>query len=247
MSTEAIREQMHETLLIAKEDPSLYIEWRMAEAALGHPDAIRLLHEALEHTKTNADSKVSIYEQLAAVCASGGDNRSARRYLHSALDIAQDTAHAAVGRLSCRLACHLLSSGLPEEAEPLLWRALESAEGAREVALCSMVAALMLSRGQWHEAQAMGVRITKCAADRGNWLGVADGLITQATALVKRGDIEEAIGLLVHGGHHLRRVGSRSSLNLIKVKLLEIRRTHNDSEFDELLKKANQTGDWPMA
>ena len=188
----------------------------------------------------DSTDKLEVQLSLISVCTAGDDRISARRHLENARQHAmrlEENAH--FNALTRRLALHLLHIGLPGEARPLLSEALLVAVTADDtlstVALACSLSAVCLEDASFDEARKLGALVVSSAARRGNWLGVADGLITQSTCLLATDDaMTEAIALLLHGARRLNSAGASVAVNLIKARLGELR-VSDEVRFDACL------------
>ncbi len=213
------------------------------EELLSHPDAAWLLQERLHALRGDTPERLQILTALAGICSAGGDRVAGREHLEAAYAMARRLGDARSQQLRQRLALHLLSIGLPAQAEPLLREALLDAVDADStlsiVVLATCLSATHLEAGDWTEAGRLGALVVSAASRRGNWLGVTDGLITQATALLAAGgSLTEAIAMLLHGGQHFSAQGAVAAVNLIKARLGELRAIHGAVAFDAALQSA---------
>ncbi|MFT4976236.1 MAG: hypothetical protein ACI8S6_002132 [Myxococcota bacterium] len=235
-----LRAELSDALLEARRHRELAADWRMAEAALQHPDALRLWKEALAQLRASVGRQrdcAYVHEQLAELCLSGGDEIRGREHLGAALAIARRTDADDRRRLSARLGAALLSAGLPHEAEPVLVEAIAAAartqETLVELGLASVLSALRLSAGDLEAARGYGARVVVLGARRGNWIAVADGLITQSACHQQQGAWRAALEGIVYGSRPLQAVGALAALNLLQAHLTETRKMMGEESFDE--------------
>ncbi|MFT5679327.1 MAG: hypothetical protein ACI8RZ_000231 [Myxococcota bacterium] len=214
------------------------------EALIAHPDAAWLLADRLRDLRGDTSERLQIHTALARICTSGGDRVAAREHLEAAHAMAHRLGeHAQARVLRQRLALHLLSIGLPALAEPHLREALLDAVDTDDtlmvVALGTSLSATRLEASDWTEARKIGAQVVTAASRRGNWLGVTDGLITQATGLLGLGaPLTDAIALMLHGGQRLSAAGAVAAVNLIKARLGELRAERGAEVFDAALQAA---------
>ena len=217
---------------------------RSLDELIAHPDAIWLLQERLQTIRGDIDEALAIRQALVSACFAGGDRVSGRRHLEDAWQQAHRMGRLTLShQLRQQLGLHLLSIGLTERALPHLTSAMQQAIDVDDtlmiVALGVSLSALHLEEEDWAEAHRMGTLVVAASSRRGNWLGVADGLITQSTCMLATGEpLTDAIALLLHGGHHLNKHGAAAAVNLIKARLGELRATHTPALFDAFLRQA---------
>lgn len=237
---DTISSDLADALLEARGRAGLAADWRMAEAALGHPDALALWQEALAHlTEDRAEERARVHERLAALRLAAGDSERGCRHLAAALQETPAAATAATLRRGAVLGAHLLASGRVAQGEAILEDALERAMRLDEtlwlVGLASTLAALRLEAEDWPAAGALGALVADAAARRGNWIGVADGLISQSTARFRQGDLRGALEGVLAGAARLQAVHALAALNLLRAHLVELRAATDDEDaFDAL-------------
>lgn len=237
-----LRDELADALLEARRHPALEADWRMAEAALQHPDALVLWQEALVclDGQRLTDQRY-VHEQLARLRLSGGDAVRGRDHLRAALDIARRTDRRDQMRLAFRLGAALLVAGLPHEATPLLTEAVEAAartqDSLHELGCASVLSALHLDTGDLTAAHSAGARVAVLGAERGNWIAVADGLITQSICHLRQDQPAQALYTILHGSRRLQEARALAALNLLKARLVEIREALGEETFDLLFEE----------
>lgn len=243
----ALRISLADALLQARSLPELEADWRMAEAALQHPDALMLWEESLRYLGANRlQEQRYVHEQIAHMRFTGGDPIRARQHLQSALDCAKQThdglAHM---RLACRLGCSLMVAGLPQQARPLLETALHTAtehsDTLTALGCSTMLAGLCLDVDALDEAAVHGRRTMQLGAQRGNWIAVADGCITQSICLMHQQRHGEALRCVLDGVEQLQHVHATAALNLLRAQLVLLRTTIGEDEFDAQLSQLRPT------
>ena len=214
------------------------------EQLIDHPDSVWLLQERLNATRGDTEESMAVRQALVSACFAGGDRVSGRRHLEAAWQQAlRMDLHQQANQLRRQLGLHLLSIGLAKLALPhlcaTLQQAVEDDDTLMIVTLGVSLSAIRLEEEDWSEARRLGTLVVAAASRRGNWLGVADGLITQSTCMLATGEqMAEAIALLLHGGHHLNKMGAAAAVNLLKARLGELRVAHDPAAFDVHLKQA---------
>lgn len=211
---------------------------------IDHPDAISLLQERLHALRGDTDETMAIRQALVRACFAGTDRVSGRRHLEAAWQQASRMGlQTLANQLRQQLGLHLLSIGLTELALPHLCVAMQQAIDEDDtlmiVAIGVSLSAVRLEREEWEDARALGTQVVAAASRRGNWLGVADGLITQSTCMLAAGEpLVDVIALLLHGGQHLNQQGAAAAVNLIKARLGELRVAHSPAVFDAFLQQS---------
>jgi len=225
----------------------LEAEWRHA-LAIGSPDNIRLMMEALDHLKAPAEAHIrfQLLLDLATARMDGGDTPTALGHLEEAL--ALSTKHEAdleTLQVAAMLAQLRLVQGMQEHARPHLERALSLAIEL-EIPLAILTAAcllagLQLCGGEWDAAEATAAIQIPAARKRGNWMAVADGAITQSTCALQRGEHSRAVEVLVNCDMEMDGVAPRAARNLARARLAELRFSLGSEVFDPLLQAAKST------
>ncbi|MEL6343189.1 MAG: hypothetical protein AAFV53_08630 [Myxococcota bacterium] len=229
----------------ARAVPALAADWRIAAARLNAGEALRLLRDALTHLPDpdRLSERQMVHERLGLLRLAGGDRDRGRHHLEAALTIARRLSdRPSMGRLSGRLGALLVGLGLPDDGEPLLMDALADAtwrgDTLREVGLCTVLAALRMRQEDWDAARGFGARTVQAAVSRGNWLGVADGLIVQSVCLMRQDKPEQALQVVLYGTRRLTQAGSRPALNLLKAHITALRSEMGSEAFDDLFAAA---------
>ena len=240
------REAMSDALLQARAHPALEADWRIAEAALQHPDAMSLLQEALRYLgDSRREDRVYVHEQLSRLRATGGDPTRARGHLRSVLELARRTNPTDQGRLALRLGCALLAAGLPQEAESVLEEASQAAMASEDTLIqlgtATILAALRLEAGDTTAAFAHGARTAMLGAQRGNWIAIADGIIMQSVCHQQHGDWSQALRTVLHGSLRLREAHALAALNLLQAHLVEMRQKLGEEDFDVLFQRETES------
>jgi len=232
------RAAVADALLAARRHPELAADWRIAEASLQHPDALALWAEALDHLPRPARDRDRCYvhSQLARLRLSGGDAVRGRAHLTAALALARGNDARLQARLAFRLGAALLEAGLPTEAAPLLSEALTAGtdDSLIELGCATVLAGLHLDGGDLDRAIDLGARVAMLGALRGNWIAVADGLITQSACHRLREDWPAALRVVLHGSQRLQALHALAALNLLKAHLVALREAMGEEPFDEL-------------
>ena len=237
----AVPPELADALLAARSRPALAADWRMAEAALGHPDALALWQEALDHLPAPARDaeRAQVHERLAALRLAAGDRERGCRHLAAALDATPPDDAPARLRRSRTLGAHLLAAGLRTPALEALHAALELAMALDEtlwvLGLASTLAAQALEDEAWDAAADLGQLVAETAARRGNWLGIADGTITRSACCFYQDDLRGALEITLRAAARLQQHGALAAVNLLRAHLVELRAAVADDDlFDAL-------------
>jgi tetratricopeptide (TPR) repeat protein len=230
---------LHSTVEQAQALGTLEPQWRTTLATAGHPDAQRLLEEAIPlFPSPSCDlERLSAWMQLAAIRHDGGDVEGGLVFLKQALSIAD--AHDArdhITEINAVMAHLYLAQGQATRAVPHLERALALADDRDDalhvVTNATLLSALQVADAQWSNAEATANRLAVAAARRGNWLSLADAHITRSTCMMARGEVPSAIDHLVRESFRMQEFATQAAVNLIKGRLVEIRQTVGGAAFD---------------
>jgi hypothetical protein len=233
------RELLGEAVERARSIPALGPDWRLAEARCGHPDARRLLLDAvgqLPSPSRDAD-RVEAWRVAGERSADGGDPLGAARCFQQALELARrhDDAEQRCG-LAVLLAHLHLQGGQVALAAPLLAEAVELAAALGDdlvlAAEGSILAAIRLEAGDLDGAVHVATASADAAMRRGNWIGHVDGAITAASCLDAAGARVEALLHLLSAAGRARNAGAEAAVNLARGRLGELRAAWGAEAFD---------------
>jgi len=104
----------------------------------------------------------------------------------------------------------------------------------------SVLVGLLASQSSWDEAEMFAVRVEEAARRRRNWIGVADGIISQANVCLGQGTLAKAVNLLVQGAIEMNTKERQAAMVLFRARLGEIRRSSGAKQFDPIFEKALQ-------
>lgn len=195
----------------------------------GGDDAPRALREGLALLAPSEDHhRLAVHARLAEWAEAGGHRSRARQELEAALAIAEDHRDAReIGRLAALLSHHLLRSGRPHSALPLLRRSVEQAALALDDLTlsiqASILAAHLVQQERWEELRDLA-RLQAWSAERRNTpLARADAALNASAAHWGLHDPARAIGVCRTTALLLREQGAHRAAHPLLARLAEYR------------------------
>jgi hypothetical protein len=242
---DAARALVAEVLDVARTNPALGFEWRLAESRCGHPDARQLALDAISHIPSPArDADRFDAWQLAGVQSmDGGDQLGAARAWQEAATLARRHGARADLLPVATLLAHLrLQTGQVRQASELLVEATSiAADVGDDLTLAaegSILAAIQLEEQDWQAAAGTARLASAAALRRGNWMGFVDASITIAACLDQLGARSDALFELLTAAGRARSAGAEAAVNIVRARLGELRAELGAEAFDAPFQEA---------
>ena len=225
---------------LAQNEPTLGVEWRLAQAAISPSKARLLREEALTLLAHPAEDKerIDVHLELAGAAKAGADFVNAEKHLMKAMEIAQqhdDVKYKAI--CSSRIGLQWIVRGRIDAATSWLEQALEMSKLQEDdlqiVTHASILSAIWLEQSDLDKATSTADVLLVAGARRGNWFAVVDGHITRSTISLISGDTTAAIERLVRAVVRLRELIPAAAINLLKGRLTELKHQLGSDVFDE--------------